>query len=620
MKKSFVFLALIVGTGIVTVMGNFIVLYLFGGGGISLGTLASRFVLPALIYVAAISAVLGRNARLFTSPDFQADDEDFHYHLKKIGSVPIKSIAIIVVLQGLFLAIVVFVLGNSFMLVAEVRGFLFGACLAAGMAMGTFVYVISDGLVSKALMSNKITRYPLELREDRQSLKIFIVPVAVAIFAVVFTLTIVVLSLSKEGIDLSIIRNGGWTVTIIVLVVFFLFVTALAYCLRLNAYSLFHSIIAQMENLSEGEKDLSKRIHITSVDELGSIAGMMNSFCANMALSIAGIKEDEKKVFSSSRDLQSNAEEMNVSIGRISSAIAQSGEKANAQMSSVNQASDAIHKITDNIETLNKSITIQSESVSQASASVEEMVGNIASIGKIIEKMTQHFKTVNTAANEGISIQKDSSERVDQIVLQSQTLQTANRMIATISSQTNLLAMNAAIEAAHAGEAGKGFSVVADEIRKLAETSSKESKKISEELKQITNTINGFVKGAESSAAAFSAVSARVNETENLVIEVNNAIKEQQQGAEQILNALERMNHITTEVRTGSNAMQEGNNAMLSEISLLQSQSKNISSGMENITQEIQTIKVGAEAVTKLAKDTNLVVIGIKDLVDAFVT
>jgi methyl-accepting chemotaxis protein len=602
------------------VLGNFIVLYLFGGGGISFGTLASRFALPALIYIAAISAVLGRNARLFTSPDFHGEDEEFHYHLKKIGAVPIKSIAIIVVLQGLFLAVVVFLLGNTFMLVAEVRGFLFGACLAAGMAMGTFVYVISDGLVSKALMSNKITRYPLELREDRQSLKICIVPVAVAIFALVFTLSIVVLSLSKEGVDISTIRKGGWTVTIIVLVVFFVFVTALAYCLRMNAFALFHSIITQMENLSEGEKDLSKRIDITSVDELGSIAGMMNSFCANMARSIAGIKEDEKKVFGSSRDLESNAEEMNVSIGRISSAIAKSGERANAQMSSVNQASDVIHKITENIDTLNKDITIQSQSVSQASASVEEMVGNIASIGKIVEKMTEHFKTVHTAAEEGISIQKDSSERVNQIVLQSQTLQTANRMIATISSQTNLLAMNAAIEAAHAGEAGMGFSVVADEIRKLAETSSKESKKISEELKQITNTINGFVKGAESSSAAFSAVSARVNETENLIIEVNNAIKEQQQGVEQILDALERMNHITPEVKTGSNAMQEGNNTMLGEFDLLQNQSKDISSGMENITQEIQTIKVGAEAVTKLAKDTNMVVIGIKDLVDAFVT
>ncbi|MDR0313957.1 MAG: methyl-accepting chemotaxis protein [Treponema sp.] len=234
--------------------------------------------------------------------------------------------------------------------------------------------------------------------------------------------------------------------------------------------------------------------------------------------------------------------------------------------------------------------------------------------------MTEHFKTVNKAADEGIAIQKESSDQVNKIVQQSQALQTANRMIATISSQTNLLAMNAAIEAAHAGDAGKGFSVVADEIRKLAETSSKESKKISEELKQITNTINGFVKGAESSAAAFSAVRARVDETENLIIEVNSAIREQQQGAEQILQALERMNSITAEVRTGSGAMQEGNNAMLSEIGHLQSQSKDISSGMHNITQDMQTINAGAEAVTKLAKDTNTAIVGIKDLVDAFET
>ncbi|MDR0313240.1 MAG: methyl-accepting chemotaxis protein, partial [Treponema sp.] len=397
MKKNVVFLVLVIGTSILSALGSFVVLYLFGGGGISLGSLAMGFSLPALVYVAIISVVLGRNAPLFTSPDFKAEGEKRKKHLQKVGAVPIQSIAIIVVMQALFLVIIIYLMGNSFMLVENMRGFLFGACLAAGMAMGTFVYVVSDGLVSSALMSIKIVHYPKELREDRQSLKICIVPVAVAILSVVFTFSIAVLSLNKEGVDISTLRKGGWGVTMGVLAVFFVFVTVLAACLKNNAHSLFHSVITQMENLSEGKKDLRKRIHITSVDELGTIAGMMNTFCKNMALSILGIKVDEQKLYISSKELAANAEEMNVSIERITSEITQSREKASAQMTSVDQASDAIHKIAKSIETLDKSITIQSESVSQASASVEEMVGNNASIGRVIEKMTEHFKTVNKA-------------------------------------------------------------------------------------------------------------------------------------------------------------------------------------------------------------------------------
>jgi methyl-accepting chemotaxis protein len=309
---------------------------------------------------------------------------------------------------------------------------------------------------------------------------------------------------------------------------------------------------------------------------------------------------------------------MNAAIGHISDVIVHAREKTGEQMLSVDQVSAAIQKITGNIESLNGSITTQSESVSQASAAVEEMVGNISSIGKVTEKMAEHFNTVNNAANEGLATQRNSSEGIEKIVEQSKDLQEANRIIATISSQTNLLAMNAAIEAAHAGMAGRGFSVVADEIRKLAETASAESKKISERLKQITTTINGIVKGSESSFTAFSDVTARVSETEKLVYEVNSAIKEQQKGADQISGALKRMNDITIEVKNGSQAMQEGKEAMLSEISTLQSQSKHISSGMDNINTEISTISTGSGAISKLAKDTYMTIEKIRNIVDDF--
>ena len=618
MNRHISFLLLIVISAVITVLGNFAVMCLFHTGEIPLLTTIMRLSLPSFGYVLVISALLGSKARLFASTEFCAGDMKAFRLLKDIGGLPIKTIAYIILIQAVYLWPVVFLMGGSFGLPPEWRMAIYGGCLSFGMTVGTFVYNVSEGLVMQTLKSHNITDYPLNLRIKRQSLKACIIPFAMSIISVVLTYSIVLLAFGKSGVDISHINKSGWNLITAVIVGYVIFLLILALYIRKNATALFASIIDQLENLSSGKKDLTKRINIASVDELGYIAGMINVFSENIAMGMGEIKSDQQELSESSASLDSNAQGMHTAVEHITTEISKVQERSGAQMSSVNQASAAIHQIAHNIQSLNNSISIQSDSMGQASTAVEEMVGNIKSIGAVIEKMSEHFKTVNAAASEGLSVQNESSERVAKIVVQSQTLQEANRIIATISSQTNLLAMNAAIEAAHAGDAGMGFSVVADEIRKLAETASAESKKIQNELKQITATIDGIVKSSALSASVFTTVNERVSETENLVINVNNAIKEQQQGANQVLDALKRMNDISAEVKTGSIEMKEGSNAILNEISLMQSQSKDISSAMEIITADIKEINAEARDVSTLAGNAYSVVERIKEIADSF--
>jgi methyl-accepting chemotaxis protein len=197
-------------------------------------------------------------------------------------------------------------------------------------------------------------------------------------------------------------------------------------------------------------------------------------------------------------------------------------------------------------------------------------------------------------------------------------LQEANKIIATIAAQTNLLSMNAAIEAAHAGEAGRGFSVVADEIRKLAENSSSESRKISVELKQIVATIDHIVKDAEASGTAFAEVSRRIGETEKLVIEVNNAIQEQKTGAGQVMESLKAMNDTNAHVSADSQKMGQGNETMLQEISVLQSSAVEIETRMEEMSASIKKIESGAQEVSNLAASSHSSIEKISVIADGF--
>ncbi|MDR0472543.1 MAG: methyl-accepting chemotaxis protein [Treponema sp.] len=598
------FLLLVIISAIAMIAVDSLVLIFFG---CSYGHVFSKFVPPGFLFIAIYGFILGRNSRCFASGFFgNIAKEETDKRLKELGSIPIRMIGMNVVLHAAFLGVLFF--PKEYMDIdPSVKTAIFMAVLSLGMLAGTFVYVISDGLVSKALITHSLTQYPRNLRENRQGLKIMIIPMAVALVTIVFSSAVMMLSAN---------RSGGTVFATLAL--FFFIIATLAFVLKKNSFIIFSAVITQLENLSSAKKDLTKRINVCSVDEVGTIAGMVNTFSRHVGEGIKDIKGGQQELSAVGKQLEKNASSMADSITNISSAAEQVLVKTKGQMESVNTSSKAIEKISGNIKTLENSIDDQIASMNQASAAVEEMVGNIVSIGSVTEKMAVQFKTVEEAAVTGRRIQKESSERISQIVEESQSLQEANRIIATIAAQTNLLAMNAAIEAAHAGAAGKGFSVVADEIRKLAENSSVESHKIGIELKQIVATIDLIVKDAELSGGAFDKVSSRATETEKLILEVDNAIHEQKTGTQQVMESLRAMDEVNTKVSDGSKEIALENESLLQEIHTLQGSATEISARMGEMSNNINHINAGAREVSDLAAKTHSSIEKISGIVDSF--
>ena len=364
-----------------------------------------------------------------------------------------------------------------------------------------------------------------------------------------------------------------------------------------------------LHDISSGEADLTKRIPLESHDEVGDVVVGFNTFAEKLQHIVREMKGSKETLHSMGEKLEDCNEDNASSITEILANIESIHNQINGQKGSVDQAAGAVDEISANITSLNNMIENQSSSVEQASSAIEEMIGNIESVSTSMERMSKSFTDLEQNARGGIGILHEMSGKVQQIESQSQLLQEANQAIANIASQTNLLAMNAAIEAAHAGEAGKGFAVVADEIRKLSETSTAQSKTIGTQLNEIHDAIDDMVLASDKASNAFSIVSEDLKDTNQLVIQIQSAVTEQNEGSRMIISALKTMNDSTLEVKNASKEMNEGNKVILEEMQNLQDSTALMKNGMDEM-------HIGAQKITEVSSALTDVTHNIKQSID----
>jgi len=239
-------------------------------------------------------------------------------------------------------------------------------------------------------------------------------------------------------------------------------------------------------------------------------------------------------------------------------------------------------------------------------------MSNIQSVTKNVEQMGEEFAKLLGASDDGRAKLATVAEKVKIVGSQSQKLLEANEVIKGIASQTNLLAMNAAIEAAHAGEAGRGFAVVADEIRKLAELSAQQSGEISKDITSILEEITTVVSATGDSEKAFGVILEEIGILDRYEQEIKLAMLEQRDGSKQILEAISEINAITSRVKDNVTEITEGSRSISHEMNNLASVSEELNASMHQIddgTKQVRSATVlleevgqrNAEQITALA-------------------
>ncbi len=396
-------------------------------------------------------------------------------------------------------------------------------------------------------------------------------------------------------------EDAGAVQPVFVYLAIVLFLVVLAVFMQLMASrsqkAQFDALTAKLGELSAGKADLTQRVLIAQFDELGELSQAINRFISKLKELLGQFVDAGEGVTRSSATLRGVLDNTAAATEQMVASIAQISSNAGSQASVVRKTEGALSTMLDSLDRISTNVDAQAAFVEETSSAITEMAANIRAVSEATTKANALAANLIQVAKDGAVAVDNSAKAVRDLEQSSEQVNAIVTVIAKIAAQTNLLAMNAAIEAAHAGDAGRGFAVVAEEVRSLAENSAASAKEIAAHIKSMSSLIDTGVRLSGQAGESLKRIGQDINNTTSLIEQIAGAMKEQSVGANEIVTGMSSLVRATQEIRRIAEEQKSSNAAMRSSIETL-----------------VQIITEIQEATEEQAKGNHEIVDGIANL------
>jgi methyl-accepting chemotaxis protein len=367
-------------------------------------------------------------------------------------------------------------------------------------------------------------------------------------------------------------------------------------------------LTVDVTDIAQGDADLTVTVDITSADEMGQLSRSFNTFIEKLRLQVNEIKSAMKTTEKVKDDMSVSTFETSSAVEEIQANLESIARQFENLNNNINDNNAATEQISANIGSVDNQIIDQAAMVEESTAAITEMIASLNSVAQITSVKKNATRSLDHMAQESKSRIEETQKAFSAVISMMSSIQEMAEAINDIAGQTNLLSMNAAIEAAHAGDSGKGFAVVAEEIRKLAELAGESSNRISSLVSEVTAAVDRTGQNVGLTSEAMDKVFSEVKETVDAFNEIESSISELNIGGKQVLDATEKINEVTSSIRDGSNEIQEGTTLMVENYGKIQSVSENVSGGLNEIATGAGNILSSMQQIVALSDELSNIV------------